>query len=224
MCYNLAVDGGVLREQGLSAMATVEEQEAQEAQPPVRAQLPDVARNTGIPERTLQHWFREYGSYRSRRGYPLQLIVDVLREHEWEGDTSLLLRGVADVSAQPDAIERRAPQVGALLQEHDQQLSTLSKQHQELAAVLERHLQQQDAIEVAFLHQLVEFRQQSTQVATLNELRGLREEILALRAGQQQTQQTQRALLAAIQDLRTTIAAQRAPTWWKFWQRQLRIR
>jgi predicted ribosome quality control (RQC) complex YloA/Tae2 family protein len=194
-----------------------EMREASEAQPPTRAQLPDVAKLTGIPERTLQHWFREYSGYRSRRGYPVQLILDVLREHEWDGDPSLLLQGAAEPSAPSDAIERRAPQLAALLQEQEGRLGELAEQQRRLSDALTAQHERQTAIEQALLRELHELQRQATQTAALNELRGLREDVIALRASQQQTDQVQRALADSLLRLNATLASQRR-RWWQFWR------
>lgn len=199
-------------------MAIVDEdQEAAEAQPPTRAQLPDVAKLTGVPERTLQHWFREYSSYRSRRGYPVQLILDVLREHEWDGDPAPLLQGAAESTSPVDAIERHAPQLSVMLQEQESRLAELTEQQRRLSDALVAQHQRQAAVEQALLNELQELQRQATQTAALNELRGLREDVIALRATQQQTDQLQRALVESILKLNATLANQRR-RWWQFWR------
>lgn len=177
---------------------------------PPRAQLPDVARLTGIPERTLQHWFREYGSYRSRRGYPQQLILDVLRDHDWEGDVSAALQGLENGAASEQAIERHET---ALLRDHDTRLATIAERcdsiAQDLATVHSQHAELGEAL----LREIQELRALSTQVATLNELRGVREDLLAVRAGQIQAEQVQ---LAHQEQLRQMQAALQRRRWWPF--------
>lgn len=192
----------------------------QQAQAAPRAQLPDVARLTGIPERTLQHWFREYGSYRSRRGYPIQLILDVLRDHEWEGDAGALLRGLEGTSAPDQAIERHGTATPEVFREQEQRLATLTQQFERLTDELVAFRAQQAETGTALRREVEQVRAMSTQVATLNELRGLREDLLVLRSGQQQMEQAQRQATETLQHMQATLAAQRpARRWWPFRRR-----
>jgi hypothetical protein len=189
----------------------------QQAQAAPRAQLPDVARLTGTPERTLQHWFREYSNYRSRRGYPVQLILDVLRDHDWEGDTGALLRGLEGNGAPEQAIERHASATPEVFREQEQRLAALVLQCERLGNEILALREQQAERGAVLLREVEQVRALSTQVATLNELRGLREDLLVLRSGQQQADQTQRQALETLQHLQAAVAAQRpARRWWPF--------
>jgi hypothetical protein len=183
---------------------------------PPRAQLPDVARLTGIPERTLQHWFREYSSYRSRRGYPQQLIVDVLRDHDWEGDVGGVLHGLESGSAaQEQAMERHAATPPELLRDHEQRLATIAEQcgriAEDLATVREQHAELGETL----IREIQQLRALSTQVATLNELRGVREDLLAMRAGQQRAEQAQCSSQEQIRQLQAALQRRR---WWQIWR------
>jgi hypothetical protein len=187
--------------------------EDQQAQAPPRAQLPDVARLTGIPERTLQHWFREYGNYRSRRGYPQQLIFDVLRDHEWEGDSAALLRGLAAGPAPDQAIERHAPSAPVVWRDQEERLATISTRCEQLTAELAAFRSQHAEITGALLDEIQQLRAQSTQVATLNELRGVREDLLAVRASQLRAEQ---AVVETQERLLQMQAARSRRRWWPF--------
>lgn len=183
---------------------------------PPRAQLPDVARLTGIPERTLQHWFREYSSYRSRRGYPQQLIFDVLRDHDWEGDVGSVLRGLESGPAtQEQAIERHAAASPELSRDQEQRLATIAERcdsiAEDLAAVRSQHAELGDVL----VREIQHLRALSTQVATLNELRGVREDLLAVRAGQQRAEQAQSASQEQIRQLQAALQRRR---WWQVWR------
>lgn len=185
-----------------------------EAQAPARAQLPDVARHTGIPERTLQHWFREYGSYRSRRGYPLQLIADVLRDHEWEGDLAALLRRMAEGGAPADAIVRAEAPADAALPAAEERLALLVQQYERLIDEVAAYRLQSAERDRLLVREVQHLRSRSTQVATLNELRGLREEVLVLRANQRKAEEEQQALRRTIDGLHAALAERRRP-WWR---------
>jgi hypothetical protein len=187
--------------------------EDQQVQAAPRAQLPDVARLTGIPERTLQHWFREYGSYRSRRGYPQQLIVDVLRDHEWEGDTAALLRGLVAGPAPELAIERHAPVPLDIWRGQEERLAAITAHCERLSDELAAFRSQHAEIIGALLQEIQQLRAQSTQVATLNELRGVRDDLLAVRAGQQRVEQAIKDDQEHLVQMQTTLARRR---WWPF--------
>ena len=180
-----------------------------------RAQLPDVARLTGIPERTLQHWFREYGSYRSRRGYPQQLIVDVVRDHDWEGDIAALLRDLEGGAAPEQAIERHGNATAELWREQEQALAAISARCDSLVAELAATRAQNADLGNELLQELQQLRALSTQVATLNELRGVRDDLLAVRASQQRAEQAQQASQEQIQHLQAALQRRR---WWQRWR------
>jgi hypothetical protein len=181
-----------------------------------RAQLPDVARLTGIPERTLQHWFREYGSYRSRRGYPQQLILDVLRDHEWEGDTSGVVRGLEGGPAPQQAIERHTSTSPELLRDQEQRLESIAAQCDSLAADLAAFRGQHAELTQALVREVQQLRALSTQVATLNELHGVREDLLAVRAGQLRANQAQLVTQEQLRQVQTALTRRR---WWPFGRR-----
>lgn len=163
---------------------------------PSRAQLPDVARLTGVPERTLQHWFREYSNYRSRRGYPTQLILDVLRDHEWEGDSAALAASLEGGAVPEQAIERQSAATPDLRRDYEERLAALAEQCERLATELTTLRTQHLQAVTVLLSELRQTRAASAQTATLNELRGVREDLLVLRAGQRGMEQQLAALAA----------------------------
>jgi hypothetical protein len=185
----------------------------QQVQAAPRAQLPDVARLTGVPERTLQHWFREYSSYRSRRGYPQQLIFDVLRDHDWQGDTAAVLRGLESGEPQEQAIERHAATPPELLRDQEQRLAAIADRCNGVADDLAAFRAQHAELGEALLRELQQLRALSTQVATLNELRGVREDLLMVRTAQERAEQAQQATNEQLQQLR---AASERRRWWRF--------
>lgn len=187
--------------------------EDQQVQATSRVQLPDVARLTGIPERTLQHWFREYGSYRSRRGYPQQLIFDVLRDHDWEGDTTTLLRGLATGTVPEQAIERHVPAQPEVWREQEERLAAITVRCERLSEDLAAFRSQHAEITSALMQEVQQLRAQSTQVATLNELRGVRDDLLAVRAGQQRVEQAVRDGQEHLVQMQTALSRRR---WWPF--------
>lgn len=201
----------------VSAQQTATEPgEDQQVQAAPRAQLPDVARLTGIPERTLQHWFREYGSYRSRRGYPQQLILDVLRDHDWEGDASGLRRGLLAGPAPEQAIERLAPAPPDVWRGQEERLAAITARCERLSDELAAFRSQHAEITGALLHEIQQLRAQSTQIATLNELRGVRDDLLTMRAGQQRLEQ---AVVDGHEHLVRMQAALSRRRWWPFSRR-----
>ena len=185
----------------------------QQVQAPPRAQLPDVARLTGVPERTLQHWFREYSSYRSRRGYPQQLIFDVLRDHDWQGDTSTVLRGLGSGDTPEQAIERHSTATPELLHDQEQRLATIADRCNGVADDLAAFRAQHAELGETLLREVQQLRALSTQVATLNELRGVREDLLTMRTAQQRAEEAQQA---TSEQLRQLTAASLRRRWWPF--------
>ena len=68
--------------------------------------LPRVARATGRSERTLQLWFAPHRAARTRAGYPLSLILNVLAEHDVAANAAQLAEGPHDArNAAQDAQE-----------------------------------------------------------------------------------------------------------------------
>ncbi|GEM_PF-5733058 len=187
--------------------------EDQMVQATPRAQLPDVARLTGIPERTLQHWFREYGSYRSRRGYPQQLILDVLRDHDWEGDTGNVLRGLEAGPTPQQAIERHASLAPEPFRDQERRLEAIAARCESLAEDLVAFRSEHAEASVALFRELQQLHALSTQVATLNEVRGVREDLLAVRAGQLRAEQAQQETQAQLRQVQSALARRR---WWPF--------
>ena len=185
----------------------------QQVQAAPRAQLPDVARLTGIPERTLQHWFREYSSYRSRRGYPQQLIFDVLRDHDWEGDSTTLLRGLTAGPTPEQAIERHTPTSPDVWRDQEARLADISARCERLTEDLTAFRSQHAEITGALLQEIQQLRAQSTQVATLNELRGVRDDLLVVRAGQQRVELAAKDGQEQLQRLEAALSRRR---WWPF--------
>ena len=67
------------------------------------------------------------------------------------------------------------------------------------------------------IREIRELRALSTQVAMLNELRGVREDLLAVRAGQQRAEQAQAASQEQLRQLQAALQRRR---WWQVWRQR----